>query len=1612
MKRLASNSDHTLQNTETAPSPEAGDVVSVLGEASAQQQSGKQLLALKSFLSVRDAVENLTDPTSTDEQAWLQSTTGVIETAARIQQAPFATEVLQASVKRFHNTNWTQSKQATSSVYRKLICIAGKAGHPEDALKIFDSARKHVVLDQTLRRTLVDASVSLNRSENLGTAYLCLEELTEGVDRSPEEIQQIIDLVRQTLRIDLEVPSDSQLAENVKLLLRMKSLGDFPWADAYLGIAAFREHQHLAAFRAIKDFKREADSDAESLGLAALIQYAVGNYKSAYQLLNDLQEDPENSTQFQQREFLKKLCRLVLLLDGQTKCDRQADLQTFVLSEMQQIKQSVTGTVWDLDAQLVLVCACVSLNDFEQVKLHWRPSLELSPKPWMVPLYSEALAFCGEASDKSSREKNHLLPVEHAAQVAVLTRAQILVGQTPTLDWSRISDDAEEDVLNGDQVVWLRDVTGREVDRLNPVFSNVELQHGAPPGSNQLRAWQSRLSRWDRIRNGTSAEVRHHASSTAPLLCPPREVERLEIMELIEQADQTGWTPEQTEIIHQRFAKQSQQLEQFPLDRLALFLWHVEQNQFAQAESEVTQLPLGMQNSIEVLLGRSTILLKNQQPDAARKILGDFTNRGVWENTPILTHFRPWRTVVPLPFRKVSGDISPLRICDLLQTVDQQIEIRMLPEARMNLRMAVDLLGASQHAIRPVIGERFSKLALLELPTDVVSACELHRSALACGHEDSRFCEELSRTISKIDEVPEIVFAVLLQDIVKANETRRTGIVGERVVELTFINHSTPSDPLLLNQRTQWAERCVTALPDWDPVRRHFSHALFRKGEFIQLLEVSASLQSPDRDDHDLRGRAFWTLKRYSEAATEFAAGQIAGWMGCAAAAARLQQLWAQPVALDAAESKVLLEQLEPDQVSDEFTQQVLVWRGAVLLAGNAFLQAKSCFQSVQKESALNVDALPHIHLLEGLADLLAGNEMAAEQSWIEQQVDSILKHFSWPLAEISKMQRRSWNDFFLSHEKIDEHRKIGLTSPAMHLAEAHRYARLGFPEQVNKHLARSITSRTTQDDALLAPLAIFLHDEERVLSARGAMLQHDFASAIQEFSRVTPARPWQVQVDYWRLLCDLHNGSRNPEELAVFAKGDSIIAPHAAAQLAFFLLGSGDTSQAQLWIKRSLHLEQDHPFAMATQGRLYESQNDLTQAKSCYFCLKQRPKETLTHNLRINTLLALGRIALHEAETDQAAGYFDEAYESAPRHPEATKRRALLSALQANDRNSIAQAEAAVREAQQLNPNDADLSLALVSLARNDDLMDAMAARFNEMIELDSFSLFRPQVRRRLSLHGAEIQRQQRDFGSAANALSRLYEEDPTVDIREQLLHCRLLEALQKIRSPHLADDALEQVFQASTAICDAGSPPPVAVLLWSISGSLMNGLTETEQAHAAQKLADLGPSLSRELKSLQFLAGHLLGVAEFSTKFEATFKDEPGTRRAMNLLLANRAQNGEVLRDEVERILRSSLEEANVFPPDELLLAVIASLGIKNIEECCDLVQRWHSRQQGTPMTRAISSVVLTKRAAFLLKKKEFRAAMSLMDQAVALVNGDGAAQPEIGLKPELKDFLEGSF
>lgn len=1166
-------------------------------------ETGELLRTLQSSLQASRAVETAEGPSLADEQQWLNCRWKAIEAATQVQQSGFAIRVLNESLPRFESPHWKNCRQSTGRLYRKLIEVAGKAGHPADALDIFNAARQQLKLDKKLRRTLVDASVELDRHETLGTAYLCLDDLIDGDPREPAEFEMVVELIRRTIRVDLDSPQPELLHEHVSLIKRLMTLGDFSWTHAALAVAALRRRAFQEAEEHLGNLSTTEQANVETQGLAALVHYELGHPVEANLFLRDLAQERADETAgsvpVTRWTFLRRLCRLVLLLNGHRLVQEKDPTQSpadLALETQGKLVNQLSGTAWDLDAGLVLGCLALTRGDLKQSQ-HWVTQCrDALLKPWMVPLLSEQRALINILAnlgklDSPAANNSEVLEQNRWLNQVIQIKSLLLESQIEEagLQWAVAQQSSRSSTLQQSparlECGLVSQLMDAELALHQPQVQSQSLaaflveESESPPGGqgpSQLQAWQERLDIRRLMHTGRLNELKQRTFDEASPFAPPREQQRVALLRRILLADADGWQEELRQELGQRLQELATGDAALPLDRLHAGLWHLEIGQTAEAKKILDLLPAQLATTVEARIAQA---MMTHQTDAAQaaKMLIELSERSTWERSPCLTLLRPWRNKIPQAQWGIATVISPHRLADMLQVVDLQIELKLLDAAVVQLKLIQEFGGEERAALAPLVGARFAEIAKLQIVNSPGEACRTFQRACECKVRDPEFCELLASAIA--DEAEEIVFDVLLEETLHAPAKQRTGVVGQKVLQLIRITEREPDDLLLMQKRLEWGQRGLSLIPDWDEMRRSVVWGLHRLGDHAAVIAISDDLQQKTEQDHTLRGLAFWELRNLDEAAQEFEAGQTHGWRGCASAAAGMQKLWSNPEPIPNQEIERILVELSPEETPAELAARVVLWRGAILLAANRLPEALQALTSLLPESSLNEDEREGANFLTGLAHLKSGDATDAEVCWRGRSDDQpILPNLTMPLIELGRIQQCSWNELDSASSTLSEQRKRGFESHLYHLAAGHLAARLGLPEVLEEHLQHASDARSQEHEALLGPLALFLKDEERFLQGRLELQRHQFAAAHSKLAEISAARPWPQQTHLWQMLSGIHAGEIDLLELEPLATEERSWSADAAAQFALFSLQKQDIAACRKWIEQALLTEPEHP--------------------------------------------------------------------------------------------------------------------------------------------------------------------------------------------------------------------------------------------------------------------------------------------------------------------------------------------------------------------------------------------------------------------------------------------------
>jgi len=1169
----------------------------------------------------------------------------------------------------------------------------------------------------------------------------------------------------------------------------------------------------------------------------------------------------------------------------------------------------------------------------------------------------------------------------------------------------RLSDDGQWAFVEGSQ-------TGLETSELTVVG-----QAPAPAGaaeaigdvgragvSASVRAWTRRLeSRWRRDRGELGAA---EALLNEPLqfVAPEAEIRRL-------QAVQRALTEKASEEAGARFEHLATVPSAQPVDRLHWGLWLCGLRRHREALSVLEGGP----DCLESELARAECYLADAPTaERAREILTSLSERCVWQTARRAAEFRPWHGRVAPVAWGLQAEVSMHRIGDMLHAADLMIDADLHEGALDTVTLACRLLG-DEHLRVPSVGRSVgqvyqhaarAQLALQSDPADpshLLEACRLEEEATALGAEDPDFAVRLATAVAGDEFAPDAVLEVLCRWIVGRHEEgafQSDAVVARAVERFLFIDGETPVSSDELARRARFTGRLRDACPRWDWPRRNMARTHHRRREPERVIECVAAIQEPTREDFCLRGQACWSLGRFDEAAEAFEAADEPGWVGCARAAERFRRMRDEDLPLTEEEAEALLGALNWNQCEVLLAPMVRAWHGAVLVAARLGARAVE---------VLDVEPFPPddefrgpVVLLRGLALLLCGRRDEALSLWTSaDEGDSPADRRRAALRMLVIVHRADAGRRAEVIERARRMRRRGVKGEAFHLLEAQVALLRGDPQAARRSLAAAQAAESADADLLLAPLGVALRAEHEFVRARLAMHAGDFQAAAEGLESSGGRRFGSGPEPYWRAVCLGHLGDVHGARSLLSAIAEEDEADAAAhAQLAMLSCRQGQWDEARAHAERSLEREPGQPFGLLALGHVHEARQDRAGARRCYEAVVEQKPGDLAPRAGAAARLALGRLAQADGELAEAEDSYRKALELQPDWSVPRRRLGLLLVLRATSQEQLARAEDLLIPLAEAAPNDVAVALAVAYLACALEKPEEECPRLQRLIAMEGFAGLPKEVRRQLARWSADVQTRLSRYDAAAEAYERIVADDPSPEARDDLLKCRMLQAVQLVKQKPLPADGLQRVLQAAEAVClgRPEQPEPAAVLLRGLCRVLLEALGDGER----QPLLDEAKTCQAKHPEIEHLACLVRFLAGDGREAVAQWLDGLGDghaarRRGIELLAANLRRDVAALAAEAERLAGAEDEpgrDAVPFAPEDVVLVgALRAAGAKRPDEACRLLRSWYGRHPGTRRGLVLQSQLLAKQASGSIKRRRLQEARQLLAEAV-MVHDDAAS------------------
>lgn len=1583
--------------------------------------------ALLGYRKLADTIERSEgDHGAFGEAIWLEAARREFETGLQLDQYDTAIAGLDRRFRRLGGRQWEAIRDATSDYYQQMISVSVDCGLDELALDIFEQEREHVRLTTQLRRQLLKVSTRLNRADP-ATARLCIEEaLTQKLD--PKELNELFQVIRQAIRVDLASPDTSLLSEYVELNQQIREQTDLRWPLAHLMIAALRQNRMDDLPDLLNGVGSPSGTDADAACLIGATLYQQQEFSSAEAWFHaaEAQHDTHHGVL---AGFLCELARLnrLLLTSGSEQPNRNS-AQNALRTMLAGMTERTVPEQWKLDSAWLKVSANILLGKSETA-LADSQQLSSDDASWATA----EIIFDAWRSDRSAEETatwaDRLLTSQPVLHELLSIRQDVREFRFDTAS-SRLNEIGTRDTrsettdLRAAEACLTLEVQQSTPDRptSRAAAETAEFESSrdsAESGlvarnANLLPAWKQRLEIRQDIAAFAFAEAEQRLKATRWFTLPETEHQRLRTLLLFAQE------PENPEV-GERFQQLAGSPAALPVDQLHLALWQSRANP-KQSLPKLNELLGRWPDCMELKLAAIRVRLTLDPSDAtAANELESVCTLSTWRNHRVCAWMRPWQDLVPATAQTSDTQVSPLRLADMLLASDLQRQSGQFEASIRTLRHVEELAGADASALEQQLADRFRATAELALTrADWEQACEWHQEACRRGADHGDFAERLASRFATAETVPDRVVNILFGWVERFEDTEEQCLAtetGRTIERLTRITEDSPESLTELNVRSSRCERLSELKPDWDFPRSSRASAAAREGNDALVVELVEALRHRQPDQECLLGHAFWNLQQFAKAERAFQrANDKSGWMGCARAADRLQQLTADGRWLDSDEADRILEALVADSPDSQQTLRVQEWKIAVLLCARRDEAVLAEFDRLADAEWLHAEQM---QIAMGLSLLMNGRTDEACRQFCPPELlqedftlDRLAEHrCGLGLLMMTRLARPVGQEWHRLQQALVQLRKLNESAPAFRLSEALFALRLGDAAEAERQMvlfrsgagnAAHASPGTGAEDLLVASLHPLLRAEADFVDARIAMHREDFAAAAAAFENNARDRLWPEQNTYWQAVSLASAGDEATavgmlEEIGAANDFNASI----PAQLAALHLRKGDMDTAESWIGQAARIDPEHPFVVLVKGQLAECRGEQDDAIGCFERLTSRDELVAGPRVKTTAHLALGRFAQAAGHVSEAVAHFREAHRCSPNNPVCMRRLGLILAVHAEEVDDLKYADQLLNASEKSTPGDAAVILGRVCIADALGNADDLARRLAQLVSLDDFERFPQTVRHNLALLSAETQLRCREYGAAADAFERLLQEQSDPRIDDRLRRCRLLQALQLVGQRPIPDGALLQIRKATEAVCAGGSAPPHVVLLQIIAELLLGEITGKEQRAAALERIDDLAIPDENLQEIAWTTRLWLGDTSVEEQLTERLSapERVGLRRCVELIAASLNQTGDRFRDEAERLTAGD-ESMDGLPFDAGDIIVVGAIaGGKTDRErtkSCEFIQRWHGLGRGTRQTRQLLSRLLAQRGVKELKLRRYGSSRRLLQEAVDVVAGESDDLP----------------
>jgi len=1551
-----STSMNTDSTTTDEPKRERDSRPSAIGLAGGQSRSSPATAsqALGKLVEHRELVgriDQLRDPTAIEQAMRLRAIRGAARSALAINQHEHAAELLHDSLSQFEQPHWTHWRDTTAKHYKLLVLLSVRMGRNAEALDLFEKARLFITLDPDIRRSLARAAAELRRID-FGAARLFIDRLKD--DLPEPEREELLSLLRNSIRIDWLGPATDRLAEAETLNAEAREVADRAWMAAHLSIAAFRKRQPSDALRLRDEAWDTLGLDGEAGVLLGTVSYLCREWSTAEELFQLSEE---------LAPYLVPLARANRLLNDPASVGDRTTLIRHLQEVANALARPAPKSGPALDAHRTRGMVLAGLDQF-QPAVQAFATAGGEPLTWRtVRAEMESLGLVGRDANVRLEELKQLAPRNEHLFKLLESRAAL-----DRMDLAAVRSGFEEATNRVVEEPWFDGDLTAVAECLRTEWTHASAGHAvAAPSihepanvSASVRAWMGRLNaRWH-LERGELAEALTRLAEPDQWAAMNSEFRFLEGIAEGLLGDETT------------AGKVFEELATSPpapvTHRLAFGLWLTSRERFDEARPILETVSEQRPEAIEPILAlvRGDLAAKSTDRAKARfnAFLGENEHpaRLMWLNSPRFATYRPWQRKIPSALWTLPAKESMHRIGDLLEGADLLLGTSQLIGAAGLVALAEESLGNVLPDLAPQVGDLRRRLALAELAAgNVEAACRLHALAVDLQAGEPEFANLVARALASVDVAPELALQVFCDAA-----TTFPGIpeleaaeVGQALQRLLAVGEPVAIGPAEAERRVRWTRNLLEARPKWDWPKRNLAHAAALAGQSQTVLDHLATIASPIGKDHLLAGHAAWNLRRFSQAASAFnsAVDGSAGlpdsraWRGVARTAAFFGN--EQVVFPSDAEADGFLADLDPAACTPAFASVVRSWRGAVSVAA----RRQRAALEVLDPSSSGEENREQVSVLRGAALVLAGKNAEALDHWNMPDVSQ--EFWSPALRALLLAQRPGPADSGSVANIVRSLRQRGTDERLLGLLEAEATLSEG-------HLCKAVVLPDANAfPPLLLPLRPLLEAERLFIEARRQQHQGHLEDAITGLERVEALRFWPAIAGFWRAVCLAEAGRIEAAESLFVRLAKSVeVAADAEAQLAMLRLHTGDREGCGRHAHAAIAIEPQQPFAKLALAMIAAERGKYAEAMKLYRDLIDSAKPGQAVRAIASASLALGRLEEKTGKRPEAEVSYRKALELRPGWSAGCERLGLLLSLGA---------QANLEESESLlsrvaNPGvTVDLARAAVAhrLARVDD----MAVHLNRLINRPEFQKLPKAVGRQVALWGAEVRLLRKEFGAAADALEQLARVEPTPAIEERLVQCRLLQAVQVVQQIPLADGALDEALSAAEGVLNRRPKEPLALVLATACRLLLGKKDEPRTLELVQAVRAVRWPTDRQsllAAAVRLLSGDNAAAADIE-------KHAKGDREAMkhlSLVSANLTRKTDAFEAQAKLFVDAEKSDGPFDPEDVIFVAALAAVAKQKYSDATRLFDEWHKRGRGTKRSKLAHAQLLGREAAKSIK------------------------------------------